>query len=491
MPVTLDLDLARALSGRRIAGAWDAETVDGIAHDASGELAVPGGAREEDERLKEQPVSFLDVVRGYADAMIEHGRDTYGEQKSGLFLSALDRFELRPLDVRPAPPAGIRREDRAGLPWRRLAGANPQLDENLLRVLYSLSEITGETRYAEAADHELKWFFENTQSTATGLLPWGEHLAWDVVLDRPVSSGTELIHEFARPWVMWDRCFQLAPAACRAFALGLWHHQIADRETGAFDRHAPYDRHGPRDGKDFPRHAGFYIQTWAQAYRHTRDETFLRAIETLVGRLEAKRAADGGEAHSTTGPLDVETAADLVPEPLAGRLRRFAAEEDRLVLAELRALHGRPGGGWDFPATWEAAYAVSTAASWAMYALARCEQAPKEDLREIIVAVAEAYRDELPAEDVDLWPMSLGHVISAQVAAYRTTGRRVFLEEAQRFARLAVRIFWQDRPLPRASAKTDHYETITGCDSLALSLLEVDAVMNHRSVAIPKNTIDR
>src|SRR5215211_6235578 len=92
-----------------------------------------------------QPPStnFLQVVRHYADAMIEHGRDTYGLQKSGLLLSALDRTTLAPLKVRPAPPGGIRRGDRPGRPWSAMNGANPMLDQNLLRVFYTLSEITG------------------------------------------------------------------------------------------------------------------------------------------------------------------------------------------------------------------------------------------------------------------------------------------------------------------------------------------------------------
>jgi hypothetical protein len=443
------------------------------------------------ERLETAGVSFLDVVRRYADAMMEHGRDVYGEQKSGLFLSALDRTTMKPLEVRPAPPGGIRREDRAGLPWLRLAGANPQLDENLLRVFYCLTELTGDRRYGEAADQEIKWFFQNAQSPVTGLLPWGEHLAWDVFLDRAISSSTDFTHEFSRPWALWEKSHELAHEACLRFALGLWNHQVADQKTGGFDRHAPYDRHGPQDGKDFPRHAGFYIDTWAHAFRSSGDETFLRAIEVLLARFERKRTDAAGAQHSTIGPLDAALAAGLVPEPLSSRLRAFAEVEDRLVLEDLRKQFGRPDGGWAFRPTWQAGYSSGVTADWAMFALARHEQSGKKEFREIVLAVADAYRDSLPEEDVDVWPMSMAHVISAQVAAYRFTDRLVYLEQACRFGRMAVRTFWQDRPLPRASFKTDHYETITGADSLALALLEVHAATHGLKAGIPTNTIDR
>jgi hypothetical protein len=143
----------------------------------------------------------LDDVQRYADTMLEHGRDTYGPQPSGLFLSALDRTTLAPLATRPSAPAGIRREDRSGEPWNRLIGANPHLDENLLRIMYTLSEITGDAKYKDAADNELTWFLKNTMSPATALLPWGEHMSWDVIEDRPISGASEGIHEFARPWV--------------------------------------------------------------------------------------------------------------------------------------------------------------------------------------------------------------------------------------------------------------------------------------------------
>jgi hypothetical protein len=325
----------------------------------------------------------------------------------------------------------------------------------------------------------------------TGLLPWGEHLSWHVMLDQPVSSGTELTHEFARPWVLWDRSFELAPQASKQFALGLWNHQIANKKTGAFDRHAPYDRHGPRDGKDFARHGGFYIHTWAHAYKHTKDKTFLSAIEAVLARFERKRRDKDGKMHATIGPLDVHTASSMVPEPLASRLRIFAETEDRLVLEDLSEKYGRPDGTLEFKPTWQAGYASGVSAGWAMFGLARYEQVQKKAFRNLLIAVADAYVDTLPDEDVDVWPMSFAHIISAQTAAYKFTKHNIYLEQARRFARMAVDRFWQDNPLPKASFKTDHYETITGADSLALALLELHAAANNLSVAIPSNTIDR
>jgi hypothetical protein len=443
------------------------------------------------EEFETSKPSFLDVVRRYADAMIEHGRDTYGEKKSWLFLSALDRLNLKPLAVRPEPPGGIRRGDRAGLPWLELVGANPQTDQNLLRVLYTLTKITGVKLYSQAADHEIEWFFNNTQSPVTGLLPWGEHLSWHVMLDKPISSGTEYNHEFARPWVLWDKSFEMAPEASKQFALGLWNHQIANQKTGGFDRHAPYDRHGPVDGKDFARHGGFYIQTWAYAYKHTKDQTFLSAIETILSRFERKRRNKDGSMLATIGPLDVHTASLIVPEPLASRLHKFADAEDQLILEDLRKQHGQSDGKWTFKPTWQAGYSSGITAGWAMFGLARYQQVQKKEYKELVIKVADAYLDTLPDEEVDVWPMSFGHIISAQVAAYKFTKRDVYLEQACRFARMAVDMFWQDNPLPKASFKTGHYETITGADSLALALLEVHAATNNLKVYIPPNTIDR
>jgi hypothetical protein len=426
--------------------------------------------------------AYIEVVRRYADTMIERGRDNFGLVKSGLLLSALERGTLSPLTIRPAPPAGIRRGDRSGQPWSAMNGANPQLDQNLLRIFYTLTQITSDSKYAKVADEEIGWFLKNTLSPKTDLLPWGEHLSWDCVADKPISGGDEAMHEFARPWVLWDRCYEIAPRESKRFALGLWNHQIANQKTGGFDRHAPYFEHGPVDGKDFPRHAGFYILTWGHAYKHTQDATYLTAIEALLARFERKRTQKDGTQVGTIGPLDPHSASLLVPQPLAGRLKAFAEKEDELIIPDLRKLQGP---------LWQTGYSAGTAASTAMFCLGRYEQTQSPAYRELIIAIADRYKDSVPEEDLDAWPMPFGHAISTQLAAYRLANDQKYLDQAKRIANLAIQLFWQDNPLPRASLKTGHYESITGPDTLALSLLELHAVINKLSIPIPSNTIDR
>jgi hypothetical protein len=140
---------------------------------------------------------------------------------------------------------------------------------------------------------------------------------------------------------------------------------------------------------------------------------------------------------------------------------------------------------------WGASYGSTTAATYAMFCVARHEQVGKEAYRDVVIATADAYLNSSPEEDVDVWPMSFAHAVTIELAAYRWTKHEVYLQRARRFARMAVEIFWQDNPLPRASFKTGHYEAITGADSLALSLLELHAVLNGLKINVPSNTIDR
>ncbi len=461
------------------------------------------------------PSPFLPVIYRYADAMLDKGRDTYGPHQTGLFLSALDRTTLAPLTNRPPAPAGVREGDRVGPKDGALTGANPQHDENLLRLLYTLSELSGKPKYRDAADAALKWFLQHTASPDTRLLPWGKHLSWNVLTDEPNWKGSDALHEFFRPWLLWGRCFQLAPAASAQFALGLWDHQIANHATGAFDRHAGFSEHATRDGMDFPRHAGFFIRAWAEANAHTPDARFLKAIEVVLARFEQKRHPRTGLIAAHTGntnawadsalslAIECDGAAHRLPAPLAARLRDFAAREDAVFCAlphDLKANGGfanvldqttsKPTDG--HTPLWSVRYGGATTAQVGMMCVSRYDNTSQVGYRELIHAAADAYLKSMPAAGEDTWPGTFGHAISLQLAAWRSTSRPVHLDRARELASFAVNKFFDHGPLPKASLQTDHYETITGADTLALALVELHLNILHiTAVRCPPNTLDR
>ena len=366
------------------------------------------------------------------------------------------------------------------------------------------------------------------------MLPWGEHLSWNVLADEPISKEDRAMHEFFRPWMLWKKCFEMAPEASRQFALALWQHQIADQITGAFNRHAGFWKHAAADGMDFPRHAGFYIRTWAVAYAQTREGTFLKAIEVLLGRFESKRHPDTGLIESYSGQtsawlastlslaIDCDGAAHDVTEPLASRLRAFAAREDSVFcglphdlksrggfVTQLEKSTAKPAGA--VTPRWDARYGGYTTAQTALMCVARYENNGQTGYRELITAAADSYLESLPPEEADVWPMTFGHAISLQLAAWRATARPIYLNRARQLADRAVAAYWPEaappasgvgpapqnsaKPpaaLPRASLKTDHYETITGADTLALALVELHLHILHiTAVHCPANTIDR
>ncbi|MCE5251260.1 hypothetical protein LLG96_13670 [bacterium] len=452
---------------------------------------------------------YLAIVRSYADVMIEHGRDVYGTEHTPLFAVALDRSTFRvPEGDKLREILAIERADWGIRPHdRTVQGANPMQDQNLYQVLYALTEVTGDKTYTREADKALRWFFTHCQSPATGLFAWGEHIGWDFTTETIIDKLAGTTHEFARPWLLWGRSFELAPEPCRDFALGLRNHQIADLEKGLYSRHARYDVHGPDTGSEYPRHGGFYIATWAAAYEHTKDPVFLDAIDKLVTAFENRR-------NKTTGALMAETqspdlmwpqsnlslavdlwdSAEKVPYWLADKMRACASKTDEVFLKIRHDLS--PGGkgfmihtvtstlepGWwrggkpddsmrHFTDTWATGYGDATDAQIAMLCYLRYEQVPLEGYRRLVLDTAARYLTSEPDTTIALYPGALADAIALLLSVYRMTGEQRYLDRADVFGRRAVEIFFGDSPLPRASSKHDHYEAITRGDTLVMDLL--------------------
>src|SRR5262245_52285069 len=164
----------------------------------------------------------LPLIYRYADTLLERGRDT-----NGVFLGALDRhtFESRP--------------------------ATTFCDQqNLLRLLYTLSELSSKPKYREAADAALRAFLKTD------------------------PSG------YSRAWMLWNRSFEIAPEASTQFAS-----RLVKERTNA--------------------HPGFWLRTWSAAYSRTTNEIFRGAIEELVPGFE--------NSMSASLAIDCEGSARLLP----------------------------------------------------------------------------------------------------------------------------------------------------------------------------------
>lgn len=457
----------------------------------------PAGAAEPD---------LLGVVRAYADGLLEHGRDVHGEAASPLFATTLGRADYELGQCEPIP--GIREHDR--MP----TGANPMHDQNLYQVLYALTVVTGEERYAKEADRALAWFFEHCQSPATGLMAWGEHIGWDFNTETLIDKGAGTTHEYFRPWVLWPRSFVLAPDACEGFARGVWEHQIADHGTGNFSRHANYAKHGPGTNSEYPRHGGFYIATWAMAYERTQDPVFLTAIETLVdyfnGRRSPQSDAIPAESNKRSEGLivwtlsnvslavDLEDSAWRVPPDLGNKLRATAARTDKVFL---RINHDLSPGGTGFVTTahthtldqgdvrynkiahsrlWATGYGQATDAAAANLCMLRYRQTGLDGYRKLILDAAERYMASEIDTSVPVYPGTMGDVMYLMLAAHEITGNARYLERADRFAAQAVDLFLTDgSPLPKASTAQPQYEAITRGDTMMMALLKLWAVRNR------------
>lgn len=480
-----------------------------------GPLALPREAR------------YLAVVRRSLDAILDHGRDTLGQQHSGMIISVLDRKTGAPLAKLPKAPAGIRSSDRTS-PY----GSNANLQQDLYRALQHLGRITGERRYEEAAQAALVDFLRLTQNKATGLLAWGEHLDWNCAADAPgtMTKPPELIHEPKRKLVFFDLLYQAEPQRTLDYARGVWEHQIADHQTGDFSRHAGYDRHKPGKGYDFPKEGSYFINLWARAYEKTKDPIYTTAIRVLARRyLGRMNERDLLDCDSTKAPERVNTciplwmpslaleateAAGRVDAETAQTLRELAARQDRGFLA-LAHEPDDPGKGFIYCAytdsgqprprygtdghskAWEMGYGVNLTMMFGLLSYSRQAQLGSgetaEAYRRLVLRAADLYRKQ-PAQPakVDIWAGEYGMAIFLELAAYRLTRDGACLEAACTLADEAIKVFWdKGYPLPRASSKTGHYEAISYPDTLILALLALHEHVAGLEPRVPISDLNR
>lgn len=485
--------------------------------------------------------TYFQIAQAYADAMIEHGRDRYGDQHSPAFVATLDLQNLK-MPQKMSDTTGqlyssyFRAEDYS-------TSGNTMYHIDLYQLLDALTDLTGDPMYRQAGRDSIEWFFKNTQSPTTGLMAWGEHLAWDLIEDRitvgNVRDGKLEVsdtHEFYGPWLHWKTTYEVAPVAARRFALGLWEHQIYDHETCDYSRHARYSKHGPRRGYEFARQAGFYLDTWASVYQATKAPELLTAVDKFVASWERRQNPKTGllpfegqspdvvfVLHNLAFAVDGWEAATKLPEPQAGRLKTLIRSVDDAILkletdltpegrgfpkiadantgeVTNRAMaKARPNYPQEFidqryspyGGKWASVYGAGsyTDARHALLCYYRYCQVERDEYRTLALATADRYVGSEPeALGGTLTPKTLAPVMALLHAAWHVSHDDKYIDASQSLAEIArERLFEPGVVFPYATDRRDkfpYYASISYADSLMLEFLHLALILQGRADAV-------
>ena len=168
---------------------------------------------------------YLAAVRGLADKVLEHGRDTYGPKKTPLFVDGLNVDTLQ-------PPVWKRK----GETW---VLSNLASQQNLFRTLDALSAATGDAKYRQAATGAIRYAFDHLQDRS-GLLYWGGHYCYDALGDRLV--GESRTHEFKHHYPYYELMWRVDPKATRRLIEAAWNAHVVRWDILDFNRHGGYGR---------------------------------------------------------------------------------------------------------------------------------------------------------------------------------------------------------------------------------------------------------
>jgi hypothetical protein len=495
-------------------------------------LCIPLFGTAQVKLPEEKDKKYLFIIRRTVDSLLANAQDIYGKEHSKMILSILDCRNANPItkealyfsqdskfnfntvtysdgNFLPKPPYGVRKGDRTGL-----GGSNSNLQQDLYRAMEALGRITGEEKYVAASHDAMKDFFKITQHPETGLLAWGEHLYWNCFEDR---LGDDLdaykTHEPKRKFIYFDYLYSVDPTRTLKYARGLWDHQIADKTTGDFSRHAKYHIHRPGNGFDFPKEGSCFIDTWSRAYKKTKDPEFSRAVKVLANRYLNRTNNLGLLDWDTSGQperanrcitlwlmslaSEADDAQTRMDKEASRILKKVVVSQDKGFLSLAHDVEnpekgfvcyaytdtGKPmpikeKGSEGYSHLWGLGYGIYSTSMFGLLANTRQEQLRKgkeaEAYRKLVLQAARIYQSNPPdpVKD-DIWSGEYGMVILLQIAAYRLTEEQSFLTTAQTLADDAIKVFWKngEYAVPKASSHTDYYDCISYSDTLILALL--------------------
>ncbi len=165
------------------------------------------------------------AVREFADFVLEHGRDTYRDTPTPLFVDGVNVDTGEPVEWH-----------YDGESW---ICSNLASQQNLFRTLTALTNLTGDERYKNAAKEAIAWHFDHLVRPC-GLLQWGGHRFVDLATGNIV--GEQDAHELKWSFPFYELMWEVNPEATERFLKAFWNTHILVWELLDMNRHGRYER---------------------------------------------------------------------------------------------------------------------------------------------------------------------------------------------------------------------------------------------------------
>jgi Periplasmic pectate lyase. len=120
--------------------------------------------------------------------------------------------------------------------------SNFSAQQNLMRVLVGLSNLSGEAKYKKLAEDNVRYYFRHYQDKS-GLLLWGGHRFIDLNTLQPEGpSEKKQVHELKNAYPYYDLMFAVDKPATERFIRAFWNAHVYDWKILETSRHGEYGK---------------------------------------------------------------------------------------------------------------------------------------------------------------------------------------------------------------------------------------------------------
>jgi hypothetical protein len=191
---------------------------------------------------------FLNAVSQHVDIVLSECRDRYGREGSPLLVDFYN-----PNTGEPGRWQEVLQSSSGSEHGPLRVTSNLALQQNFLRTLHGLAELTGRQRYRQVADEWIDYALPALQDPTSGLLYWGGHATYDLKRSEPVVG----CHEMKCVYPDYGALYRVNPDRTRCMVEGFWERHVHDWSTLLFNRHGAYGGRELRAGKE-----GFWERTF-------------------------------------------------------------------------------------------------------------------------------------------------------------------------------------------------------------------------------------